>query len=534
MSKNRDRRKPEAREDGSRSVQTRSRKQPRKDNASKRVNFDNTRASKFEKDMQKADCNDPSWYAANAELMKAAASYNFATTVGQKMPWLNALSVPGICTLKWVPFIGTGAPVQQAMNQKYSFTVHANSRNYAYNAPDQFMLILAGASLFSAISHGIRAYGIMRRFSGLDYYTPQALVTAMNFDYNDLRNNLPQMWFDLNEMISRSRQIWIPNDMPLIERWFWLNANIYKDGDSEKSQYYMFEPAGFWKLNETGQPTGTSLDWVAWDSTFVTSTPKTWQNYKDIINSMFDALLNSEDRGIMFGDLLKAYGADRIYTIGSITSDYSVEPTYNVEVLSQIENATIYPALVRTYVQENGTLGATFPESTSGQAAAYTVFGDGILNFHFKGQPTPEQIMVATRLRVSGIKVLDPMTEQKNTVMLSPNVVGSEYIYMVNFWANSYPSGASQPTLSPVQFGGVATGNFVDYFRWLAFDWAPWVYSVGKAASIDYTIKGATGYTEIGLGFGDYDNYVWLDHNALERMHTVAIYSELGVYSTLN
>lgn len=66
------------------------RRQPRKDSSSKRVNFDNTRESRFARDIKrdacKADANDPSWYAQNAELMRAAASYNFATTVDRKCP----------------------------------------------------------------------------------------------------------------------------------------------------------------------------------------------------------------------------------------------------------------------------------------------------------------------------------------------------------------------------------------------------------------------------------------------------------------
>lgn len=45
--------------------------------------------------------NDPSWYATNPELLRAAASIPFSRTMGQRLPFNGTTSVPGIMSLYW-------------------------------------------------------------------------------------------------------------------------------------------------------------------------------------------------------------------------------------------------------------------------------------------------------------------------------------------------------------------------------------------------------------------------------------------------
>lgn len=318
-------------------------KQGRKDSNSKRINLDNERESKFEKDMCKgakwtdARSNDVSWYAKTPELLRAAASLPFSITTGAKPEFTIPEAVPGVLRIRWTPAVGgsDGNPINQAANSKYSFTVHANSRNYAYDPADQMKMILAGSQVFSAIAAGLRAYGIMHRFEQRDYYTPQALVSAMGFSYTDLRSNLANMWYGLNELIARSQQIWIPNDMPVITRWFWLNSNIYRDGGSIKAQYYIFQQRFFWKYVLGTSLESTNLESVAWPDDC------TWSQYLGFVDSLIQPLLDSQDRGIIFGDILKAYGPDKIYALNNIDNTYVVEPVYDREVLTQIENLTV-------------------------------------------------------------------------------------------------------------------------------------------------------------------------------------------------
>lgn len=149
------------------------REQPKKDSKAKRVNFDNERLDKVEKQMRKdsgyRDCrsNDVLWYAKTPELLRSAASIPFSTTLGTKPEFTIPTAVPGVLQIDWAPTVGgmEARPINQAANSIYSFTVHANSRNYSYDPADQMKMIIAGMQVFSALAAGIRAYGVMLNFS---------------------------------------------------------------------------------------------------------------------------------------------------------------------------------------------------------------------------------------------------------------------------------------------------------------------------------------------------------------------------------
>lgn len=161
---------------------TRGRRNPSKS----KVNTKSKAISKFSKDedgvsdprcMKRSEgSNDVSWYAHNPELLKSSASIPFTDVTGMPFNFNSEQSVPGIMRIRWTPNFGTvDGPMNQAANLIYSNTVHANSRNKSYDAPDEMLLILAGAQVFSALSMGLRAYGTMRRYNQLDRYTPEAV-----------------------------------------------------------------------------------------------------------------------------------------------------------------------------------------------------------------------------------------------------------------------------------------------------------------------------------------------------------------------
>lgn len=544
------------------------REEPKKDSKEKRVNFDNTRESKYRKDTRsgrkqstnpkrsrkrsggKSDdqgshkqiksgaTNDVSWYAQNGQMLAASASLSFYNTVGRKDGLGDVTrSVPGVMNLQWAPNVGgaDNQAIRQAANQTYSFTVHANSRNYAYTPSDQMLLILAGASVFSAISLGLRAYGTLNQFSGQDMYTPNTLLYAMGFQYSDLRDNIAKIWFDINHLIAKTKQIWIPNKLPLIQRWFWMNAHVYTDAKSAKAQYYLFSPMFFWQYNETAEETGGSLTTVPWAS----EPSHTWQQYYDKVSAMIDALLNSEDRGIIFGDLLKAYTADGIYAISPIASDYSVIPVYDEEVLTQIENASILGFYGGGVVQDNAhdlrQQWNWYPLETVVNSALMPLNNE-ILNFHQLEQPTPEQIMVATRLKALGCTIVDKTTDASGdvkTVQVRPTTAGTEVIVQATMCAFQWSSGSPVlivGTLSPANANNLSyLGELMMY--WVPFDWAPWVYLRNTYQSV---ITSAATYplradAKANRAYGDYDNYVVLQEAELDRMHTAAVYSLLGI-----
>lgn len=528
------------------------REEPSKDSKDRRVNYDNTRVSKFEQD---TGCsNDPSWYASNELLLQAAASIPFAWTTGMPFDFNQEVSVPGVCALHFVPFMGTSyGAINQASHQIYSDVVHANSRNQSYDAPDLMTIILAGANVFSIIGAGLRAYGLMRRYEQQDMYTPAGILKALNWDADDLRANYSHMWFDLNRLITETRQLWIPNVMPLIERWFWMNSYVYKDAESVKAQYYAYVQDVYYQYDEKAVNTGGSLQ----PKTFVAN--MTWAKYMELVSGMINSMVNSQDRGIMFGDILKAYGADRLYSLSEITADYTIEPVYDREVLSQMENATLWSVKgdYGPVVQDGGSHNLTHLVVNSNQSgfshyvsAAHlnaTAPDMKVLNFHQKETPTAAQIMVATRMMSSGFVVagqLDPSITGK--YYLAPECAGTEILRDVIVWYNSIGEDGqmqlNNKSIANVLIRPATEDSTIDYETLLlynTFDWAPVAYEiVNNTESMNFPGGSAdntttTIHSKLHLPVCDYDNYTFLDASTLRKMHFTATYSEFGIRSSL-
>lgn len=518
-------------------------KQGKKDSDDKRINLDNERISKFDRDERNeksGKANDVSWYAKNTQLLESAASIGFSQTTGQ--PDGNGLFVPGVMQIGWVSSLGGfyTDPINQAKDSIYSYTVHANSRNTSYGAADEMMLILAGKEVFIGIANLIRVYGQMLKTNQQNKYLPKAIVTACGIDYDDAVKSYHKMLFDINLLIADSRQIWIPNFMPVITREFWLASNVYMDSESEKGQYYVMTPVGLRIYDETGSSNGGRLipctDWTPYSL-------MTWDNAVAAIRSMIKALINSEDRGLIFGDILKAYGEENIFRIAFLDSNYESIPVYDKEVLTQIENCS--PIYLGTRVDSPNTYVTNFSQNPNNgliseiQPVMDAGFGNQAnrfyrdtchINFHFKGQPSAADIMVATRLAAIGNAALaGPDLSNPTTIVGNyPNTCGTEYVLETRiFYYNSV--GGELQTQRCSWFlitNGTVQGSNVDQIgRISTFDWAPWVYLGTQTDQTNTSIGtiNVTGY------IADVDNYLIVPRSVLRRMHNTAILSEFGV-----
>lgn len=523
------------------------REQPRKDTDSKRVNLDNERVDKFDKDVEHiSTSNDPNWYAHNEELLRSAASIPFSQTTGQKIGWDGTgvsavpglgLTVPGVMGIYFNPNLGSGDldAINAAKDSIYSFVVHANSRNTSYNSADLMNVIIAGTQVFCAIGSAIRCYGVARMYDQRNKYLPSALIKAMGFDPSSVRNNLSNMWFDINELIARSSQIWIPNTMPIMDRWFWMNSNVYMDSDSVKGQYYIYVQKSFLAYNELYNSEGGGLSWIKTDGAVTSgdtspiysnlSSNYTWEQFMTMINGMISLLTNSEDRGVMMGDILKAYGADKIYALSPIPADYSIIPVYDREVLTQIENLDIVGTLASPlgYKQSQSTLRITADDVVLLAPANIPVYRNmGILNFHQKEIPTPAQVMVATRLKALGTKPLDDDDDGKLTAAV-PITAGSELVCEVDAF---YFDGSNN--LQTLRMGTVSA-DIQRAFITMSFDWAPWMYSSSVITYPAGTAITSVTSSPVDFAMGDYDMYTTIDYSLLQKMNTTALYSLFGV-----
>nr|AVX53593.1 putative capsid [Marmot picobirnavirus] len=517
--------------------------------------------------------NDISWYNHSPELLKSAASLPFASIIGQGLSWTSGVpiqSVPGIMSIGWDPSIGgelnDNGAINQAATSTYSYLVHANSRNYTYEAADLMLAIMAGAEVFSILGAMIRAYGVAHKYSEANRYLPDGLLTAMGFQPDDIRKNFSRMWFDINLLIDRSKQIWIPNTMPFLMRRFWLNTTLFKDSSDVKGQIYVFVQNDYLSYQSTTIETGGALlETGCGPQPYTEFHPAeqqyTWDQWMSVAEYMLQKLLDEEDRGIMYGDILNAYGADHIYALPTITSDYTVEAVYSEEVLMQIENLVTSRSVTQCGVgQVEGLLVPIYKHAiiTPTQPLEAGLPGVQALNFHFNTQPSPEAIMVATRAKTAGMVYIkagniivssswnpDYQCRPANAIASSAKATdlrvstcGTEICTSIRLWfrdlkRSSGPSKyfaweliqcASQWATGDTD---IATRAFL-----MSFDWHPFLYEVQSGPKDNPDFPSDTEellYTGTVAAYGDYCNYTQISSANLERLHSVALYSEFGV-----
>lgn len=512
----------------------------------RKYNGNNSRRSKNNNDS--SDCkdagysrvrnsdNDASWYALNPQLLKDAASINTTNVSGDPIrwntsgqfsfgPWTSA--VPGIFVLEWHPTVGTfsnisgptvtgvtqnpnpTAAINLAAKNIYSFVRHKNSGAANYESPDLMMAIEAATNAFSAIALGIRAYGIAMYYNQKNRYTPQALLSAMGFDPNDVINNLANFRYGINSRIARSQVIWVPNNLSIVARRFWLNTNVYKDSESHKAQFYMFTPGSFYKFEPKTSSTGSSLSVQNWGA----GTQHTVAQYFALVDSLLDPIISDEDMGIMFGDMLKAYGENNLFRITAIPDDYAVVPVHNKEVLYQIHNATSIN-IPNSVVKQDGN-GNIYQEMMQGGRNTPQV-SEAILNY-WEENPTPETVMVSTRMH----SLVGTLGYNGTGYVMYP-LSGTEYVQRFRIFqynaANALINNAIQT---------FDVGNNTDIYASILskFDWAPvylpTTFTQGATASADTWVADTL--------FQDLDNYTLTGPNTILKMHNTALLSEFGV-----
>lgn len=565
------------------------REQPRKDSKTKRVNFDNTREDKVQKrimeDAHSGKYNDINDFLKNPTLVRAAASIPVAPILGRNVGHLDP--VPGIMVFPWQPNFGnygSGAaykyapeassglqlsPYPFALNQAadttYSYLVHANSRNYSYNSSDLFLLIMAGSQVFAVIEALKRAYGIVKRYVETSAYTPKSELAAMGFDWDDLVRNFSHLWFDINLLISQSRQIWIPTTFPFVSRWQDLNSMIYKDADGPYAQEYIFVQSKYYRYTETGAKTGGALIQAGYsfvnssgeqqsglispgqtntDGQFVTWT---WEQWISMATNMIQYLIASEDRGIIYGDLLNAFGADRIVAVPEIASDYSIEAVYSPEISMQIENLTIWGAkLPDMWGQiENRIVPMITTAPPSGIARLDHTRDNWSLNFHVNDQPTPEMFLLATRFMTMGMRAVAIPQWDKTTgefsaaAMWLPDTAGSEIV--TDIYVMARPTDTSTNSVMWLnQYWGNGFGVDKAHYYAMAFDWHPFLavgVTTGAQVSSPTTAQANEGARFEGnfvdMTVGDYDRYAEIIWSEVQRIHDVCFLSLYDVPSSL-
>lgn len=606
--------------------------QPRKDSNDPRINLDNTRESRAIKDMsgfkrrQSEDWkkknhsgpkygsgrkqrrntksedqkgkdfkprkdNDYSFYNKNPQLITAASSVAWVSNLGADYDLLK--QVPGVLAMYYTPTFNNEEIMNQIKASYYSYVVHANSRNYRYDDSDLMLVTMAAFEVFECFANMRRAYGVIRQYQGLDQYTPRILVSAMGFNYVDLKNNLHKMWFDLNNLVAQMTSIWVPSIFPILQRRLWMSDTVYRDAGSAKAQYYIFVRDNYFWLD--GSATGGfALKAVSMEGSTLTQAEDVgigdyltsnmlsisdynenyqrtlnWDQWVQICQFMIDKLLSVQDRGMIMGDVLNAYGADKIFAIPEVPIDYVVPYQYDTKILSQIENATITQASRPLAVYQNtandrslcpvlmhpADYRSKIAFSVVGGMLSFSGTGVRPINYHGLTAPSNEEIVYMTRLMAQGYRSITECTgkEKEEDVQMifvkrSEMLFGTEQIVEARVYRTdsadgflgTYSSNHVPQMLIPSTLNGYLATS-ADINRYInnllyeisAFDWHPILFGANNQTdfpaglSLDGNLWSDSSMSYSGcLTSLDFDNYAFISESQVAQLHKACYISE--------
>lgn len=384
--------------------------------------------------------NDVSWYIPSEQLLKDVASFSYAYPLGARLNVgaygadINNSSIPGIMAIKTSITYGHAtemeSPINVASRKMFTYIRHANSGRSNYDAPDLMIYIAAMDQAFAFLSWMRRLYGVMSTYNSQNRYYARAAVVANGADFDNLITNLANFRTYINTYALKIASMCIPSDLGFVNKHMWMFENIYVDKEIDKAQTYMFVPDhSEWRQFALFEDAGALKNIFEFDGSEMGDPDDcylfkllTLADIHHIGKNIIEPILDEQDFQIMSGDILKAYGADKVYKAYGITETYSVVPVYDSSVLDQIQNATLIGkpqwdkglnGFVYPLVQSPSTTSPFLPNgnvysapkfkhpygfgASLADAGANIWLCDRIVTFE-NNSPTPQQMMEATRL----------------------------------------------------------------------------------------------------------------------------------------
>lgn len=486
--------------------------------------------------------NDVAWYKNYPELMKDSANIYFTYPLGRDLGLTvpsdltyapENYNIPGVMEIDWIPTIGDARFENSAVNiaarEIYNFVRYAQSGSKNYDATDLMMYLLAMDSIYSFYSNMVRAYGTLTLYSPHNRYLPDALLRAQGWNPDELRKNMAQFRWYINQFAYKIGSFAVPAHMTYFERHIWLNSGIYMDEPSNKAQFYVFKQTHDYKYDST-----SAAGYLARLVYQEIPEPSDHQG-RDMMsavthmNALINYVLGDEDFNTISGDILKAFGTDNLFTVSPISEDYVTIPTYSDEVLSQIQNITVLPPVLnsRKMTGYDGMNIVQVGSSEEMQPSLHQWVEFGLENSNpdyfpifqvtemqrplllSSDEPTIDEVMVATRL----MAILNNYEVNGNTMRIQGEAIPTEIVSAISIITIKKDGSLLFESISEPHVNALRPVTF----KLSAFNKAPWFYVQSPEAGKDGTIIGNT---------ADFVNYAVMTHDDLKRMHETALYSE--------
>lgn len=493
------------------------------------------------------------WYTAFERFSQAVSQLAFGIPVGQPFEVGSGdfTANAGVMTLEFIPTPGNSVDLTSPINRQtfkfYSYLRSMLRSANAYDAADVMMYFMAIDALYMFWAMMRRAYRTAQLFSPLNIYYPRRLLQAQGIDPS-IASNLADFRDYINYFAINISRFTMPKTFDINERHMWMCEGVYLDSDTTRAQAYMFVPTGFYQFDNT-VTTGSELKLQWWiDPTQTQPAFHTFEQIVEFGNSLLNAVTNDQDTMNISGDLYRAFGKGNIRVLEELTANEILAPSYDEDVLSQIENSV---AVGTPILQTIPSGGATLAQPTISQnpsvnngaivfdgyyaAGAVNVGGANVYNYPLmhKGatlnshvdQPQGKHVLEMTRLI--------PVTEQEVPVAVGRIAIGLEshgadliIQYRICVTNPDNPAAVRFITARTNTIYVSNSGVLQDtsQLEWVAlsqqFDWAPMIYIV------QYTpVAGGVPGLDLKWIAADVDNMTRATSQQMKNIHEAAMLS---------
>lgn len=275
------------------------------------------------------------------QMVKDAATMSFFNPLGNGMKNVasHEIYMPGICALHFIPTVGVSkdrqSPINRCADAVYAKIRKEINKIAGYDAPDLMMYILAMNSIYDAIAHLKRMYGLATYFKAENRYVPEALFEAQRIDYKLLVDQLVNFRWRINRLCKQIDQVYVPDTITFMGSQSMFYENVYMDENISKAALYICVPSCMYKYDEQ---VGSLIY-----KTFYSEGLLDPFEILETVEEAVAAVTLSQSCCNMSGDIRKAYG-DAVKHIDGIDESYTVEPIYNEDFLKIVNNATVIKA----------------------------------------------------------------------------------------------------------------------------------------------------------------------------------------------
>lgn len=468
--------------------------------------------------------NDVNWYVARPNMLTdvARVPMNVATGVPINIPEHGdggglgaAYTLPGITAFTWYPTVGlsrdASSPINVVARSLFSFIRHVNSGTINYEQSDVVMYLMAIDSIYTVFQSCVRIYGLSLLSNPYNRYWMDMYAKAAGADPDDLRKNRDTYLGRINGLAAKISNLFCPNTFPFITRHIWLSSGVYLDRESARAQAYMFKVGGYLKYDPKHENGGAMI--------MHNITATTLGEWLDVLEDMLGAVITDSDFSKISGDVLAAYGVQNMMRIATVDRDYVVVPTFQPEVLTQIQNTMwLDPEDTLKWATAEGQTAAIWQKDN----VVYSLPNVATRKSNPRmcvllmpmDDPTPADVMVATR---------NMFYLEKDGAAESVYYVhsGSEIFTKIQVYVSIDPKNPDILSFSKYNIYASTPNEFPKYNILTNFNMHPSVY-------VD-TITGPLLGSSSSYIMAEINNAVVLPDATLEGMHTNALLSEFNI-----